>query len=427
MKIIKNNKGASMLATMIAAGIGLVVVLGISKSLMDMADQTTKLKRKGDLSLIKQNLSAKLRDPNMWLETLSRARASVGACNNSAPGRRNSCPIVLYQRNEASPWMCRKRGGTFRQGVVIVDRNGQPQNLNCSRCRSDDNCGFDKKSFSRVVFDNIRYDPTSTNMDARPSFEQGALEDTAGTKGKDDIEVKNSNSDIYDETQVTCPAGQFLIRVQDGQPVCRDYDEGIKGKGCAFPGSNLVGFDNNGNPICRPTRDMAPVIRPTLNALNGTCPARHYLAGYNNRGNPVCRNILTDVAQVAGTCPAGYYFEGFNSNGTKRCKRINSLMSTTYCPTGQLARGVDAYGRPICVRITSSMVRTSTYSDSCDKCDKTKNIGTHFYCSLSDFGSGGWNSDCSVWPSGNRWYFKIHDADKNDQTTRCKAVCIDFK
>lgn len=68
----------------------------------------------------------------------------------------------------------------------------------------------------------------------------------------------------------------------------------------------------------------------------------------------------------------------------------------------------------------------TSYFDSCDKCDRTMNLGPHKFCVLSGVGGpGGFNTDCRVYKSGDDWHLHIQDGDNNSQTHSCRALCFD--
>ncbi|MCK5583710.1 MAG: hypothetical protein KAI33_07970 [Elusimicrobiales bacterium] len=74
--------------------------------------------------------------------------------------------------------------------------------------------------------------------------------------------------------------------------------------------------------------------------------------------------------------------------------------------------------------ITSSPI--TSYTASCDKCNKVKNLGPHKLCVLSGIGGpGGFNTSCRVYKNGNIWHLRVKDGDKNNQTHRCWALCFD--
>jgi hypothetical protein len=68
----------------------------------------------------------------------------------------------------------------------------------------------------------------------------------------------------------------------------------------------------------------------------------------------------------------------------------------------------------------------STYSDTCQVCDRTTYIGVHAVCMLSKVsGPGSTDTICEVIKSGVNWYLRIRDGLDDSQSQSCGVTCMD--
>lgn len=131
-------------------------------------------------------------------------------------------------------------------------------------------------------------------------------------------------------------------------------------KGMCNGNQVLIGFDNNGNPICGSTdaittRNCPPgyyligyvggtgqsgnqVCVPLSNI--GACGAKQYMVGVDASGSRICKTLYE-----VGVCGAGTTLAGFNGSGNPVC--TNKAQGGS-CPSGQAAVGVNWNGSPIC-------------------------------------------------------------------------------
>lgn len=329
VKTLKNKNGMSLLGTLIAAAVGLIVTMGLSKALVNFSEQTTNLARRGDMNIIKQNLVAKLKDTTIW-----KASKNKLSC---VPGK--NCDISLFDvdRNGAATanrWVCKRKGGNINQGVIIMAQNGLTQPLNCSSCASDIACGFDPKKFIRAEIESV---PNDLSDLARPSY-SGYILDTVRSKKMIELDVLSSSEELTDEEQVKCPNGSFLVRVEEGKPICEKNNVALINNGCSAS-QFLVGFNSNGGPICR---DNDQGVK------NKACPAGKVLVAFNVYGNPICRD--DDQGVKNKQCPSGSYLKGFNINGDPICLAV----TVQSCPSGYYMAGM-VNQRAVCKSLASAV------------------------------------------------------------------------
>jgi hypothetical protein len=319
MSILRNERGVSLIGAMIAAAVGLVVTMGISKTLVNFSEQTQKTNRKQIMTQLSGNLNSLLRAKSkVWQPSLDKA----GSC--AYPGEKGKCPLELYRdadpEDNTSPivqFTC--KGDTFKEGVGFFASTGTLKAVNkniCKKCKKDKNCGLDPVKFIRfkVAYKNT---PTTNLM---PDF-NGVIEDRGVSKHVQEIDTLSDSEGvvIYPDT-FKCAAGQHIEGVNaNGTPKCKATFENID---CSATGQILVGIRADGTPDCR---TLTPPPAPTI-SLTNNCPSGQYM--YNIVNNkPQCR---TDKVGTTTTIVSS---GGGSSSSGPSCSGSGTLPRDSYLHT----------------------------------------------------------------------------------------------
>lgn len=127
-----NKKGnASILGVLVAGAIGLVVVGGVTKSIVHQTEQAKQITNQLGLNDVKNRVTSYLQYQKAWEATKDKADALEAGCYPGAEdGGGSKCPIKFYY-NPANPedyanglqqWIYAH--GTESKGVGLVDKNG---------------------------------------------------------------------------------------------------------------------------------------------------------------------------------------------------------------------------------------------------------------------------------------------------------------
>jgi hypothetical protein len=323
--LLNNNKGFNLIGIMIAAAIGLVVVIGITRSLMHFSSQSQKTSSKQIISSVKNNVYSLLKNRKAW-------RWATAVRQNSCLPGKNNCPIILWH-NPTNPstatayndsttvrvWACNigKRGGA----IAYFTHSGAPLELGssasvCSRCskaKDESHCHLkrlkkDPSKFVRVKIAPLKgYNPSSKTT---PPF-NFSVEDYSLTKAKTSFKSQDGQL-IFSPSTSSCPPGQFMTGYlnDDGTPACAAL--GFTGVSCRA-GMVVVRINPDGTAVCA----IAPVSNTTNNVnLNG------------------------------GACPAGQVAVRIAPNGSLAC--VIAVKINTRCPAGTFVYGIDAQGNILC-------------------------------------------------------------------------------
>ena len=124
-----------------------------------------------------------------------------------------------------------------------------------------------------------------------------------------------------------CSPGEVVVKVEtDGTAQCRPMFDG----GSCSTGQSLVGYNTDGSRICR------PII------AGGNCSQGQPMLGLDPNGRAVCA-----PAVEANNCPAGTTLMGFDQRGERLCGSIQSFTVqrvgprgvTATCPQGTVRTG----------------------------------------------------------------------------------------
>lgn len=106
-------------------------------------------------------------------------------------------------------------------------------------------------------------------------------------------------------------------------------------KGACTTGNQvLMGFNNNGDPICGNTDAIT-----TKN-----CPAGYYLIGYVGGQGQTGQQVCVPLSSI-GACGPKQFMAGVDASGTKICK---TLFEVGVCGYGTTLGGIDAAGNSVC-------------------------------------------------------------------------------
>jgi hypothetical protein len=309
-----NNKGAGIAGVMIAAAIGLIVIAGISKALINFSGQTAKTIRANEIARFKENMVRRLTDIDSW-------KISKKKFGGKIPGE--DLGLTLYNGDGTGPWVCRRKGGGLSEGIAILDKKGQPQTLNCSRCLSDKFCGMSPEKFNPVLLD------ATTKGELIPSYKL-AFHDTSGTKTLQKFEATSANEKLYDEEQMTCQPDEFLRMVVNGKPVCEKKDVLLWNKTCPNDWQYLYGFNNQGRPLCD---DIRPYINSEITRYN------------NNFANPAINKVIRKVNRTGSEATSKIKKVGITTKyrkitgkNDKECAHKNTMR----CPNGYMMIAYEA-------------------------------------------------------------------------------------
>jgi len=104
--ILNNTSGVSITGGLVAAAVGVILLAGVAKSLIFIADQIGNLDHIRTLIEIKTNVISMLRNEKAWYATVKRSPGGGAGGVSCFPGNENSggskCPINLWY-NEANP------------------------------------------------------------------------------------------------------------------------------------------------------------------------------------------------------------------------------------------------------------------------------------------------------------------------------------
>jgi hypothetical protein len=263
-KLLHNNRGLTLVGTMISAVIGLFVVMGISKTMINFAGQTAVGIQKQKLMTVSRNIDTLLRNPGMWASTISKNKSGC-----DFPGKPPNCPMELYRKGKR--WSCSsdKNG----EGIAFMTINGVLiEEIDCSKCKGDRTCGIKNVKKGNLVKVKFSYKTPPTLISA-PTFKY-KYEDLGITRSvSKEIEVTNSKLITVDINKIKCGIGKILTGLaNDGSPICIQIQELLKQvnivpirKGNCPDGQVLRGYDINGSPNCTTLLAAAPppqVVRP---------------------------------------------------------------------------------------------------------------------------------------------------------------------
>jgi hypothetical protein len=312
-RFLGNKRGVSLITILIAASIGLVFILGISKLVINFSDRSNRLNRQSELNILASNIIARLKSVDSWEESIKKSGGKTPGLN---------APLKIYK--DGKTWLCPKKGGALNEGVILFSQKGElVEDLDCKKCKKKRACGRSEKEFSRVELT-----ATSSGNLIRPTY-VGSILDTSGLKIAKPISTVSSQ-ELYDEMQVSCGVKEFLVKVVDGKPVCQPEDIALRGKTCG-KGFVLIGFDGNGNPKCnnlntliRPFVDNTTnrrIVTDNLNPRNIEIDRttrdfnrRYSTMGLSGRESEVTGSNFTECALLRRMkCPDGYFMTTYEA------------------------------------------------------------------------------------------------------------------
>lgn len=132
-KYLNLKDGTSMLGVLIASAIGLVVIGGVTKSLLHNVDQSQKVMQNVALTSIKQNIISILRSQKAWKATVDFADPETSGCFPGGENAGTSCPMNLFYNpnnpdlevdyiNNRKKWVCDVSGEDY--GIGLIDFSG---------------------------------------------------------------------------------------------------------------------------------------------------------------------------------------------------------------------------------------------------------------------------------------------------------------
>jgi Tfp pilus assembly protein PilV len=308
MNKIVNNRGMSLVGVMISAAIGLMVVLGFSKALMNFSEQTSTTNRTSLVSQAGSNLNMILRSNKAWSESVNKTKSSC-----KYPGEKNGCTFALYRKGKR--YTC--TGASYNRAIGFMTVSGSlVDDINCSKCKSDVFCGLNPRShFKFEIY--YKNPPNPAQPKLMPDF-AAQMMDPGGTKKVTNVDITGDDAFYIDPETFKCTNGQHLVGVnKDGSAKCvtvthinpatfkcprgqhvvgvnpdgsAKCEQTYKNIDCSGGGQVLVGIKSNGQPDCR---TLTP---PTISV--SSCPGGKLMAGISNN-SAICR---TD--QKGGSAPA---------------------------------------------------------------------------------------------------------------------------
>lgn len=292
-KYLDNQKGMSLLGTMIAAAVGLLVVMGVSKALLNFAEQTSVNMQKSKLATVSRNIDTLLRDPDMWDTSMSKMKSGCGY-----PGKNSSCPLELFNHRGGKKFSC--SSGKVGEAIAFMTTDGALiDNIDCSKCKGSESCGIKSVKKKNLVRFRVSYKSAPAGSSA-PTFKY-QYEDFGFTKSvSKEMEVKNSKQITVNIDQIRCGNGEILTGLtKSGQPVCANLADLIKQ-------ANLV-----------------PVKQ-------GSCPDNQVLTGYDTNGNPKCKTLVASAAPPPPPAPRGGGYTPPPPSTIEYCRVVGAGLKTHY-------------------------------------------------------------------------------------------------
>lgn len=338
---LKSSSGVSLLGTLISAVIGIFVVIGVGRLLVNFSEETTKLSKKRVVAEIKTNTLTLLRSKKAWLASVSRNSGRVPGRNTNLILYYNPNPGLTQPNYNASSvqWTC--PSSNRNTAIAFFSNTGSlVTGVNCSTCSTQKYCGMDMNSHIAAVITV----PTGANNNSSATYPPKfslTIEDAGGTKtaSKQVTTMSDQVGNIFDPQVLTCPGGQVARAIApDGSLIC--VQPTIPGGNCG-PGKVAVGINTLGNPVCT-----------SGNPINFTCPGNNYLKGFDANGNPLCQ--LPTIP--GGRCAVGQVVTGINTDGTPVCSGVPNHAGGM-CPGGAVVNGIYANGTPRCGGMPSPSIR----------------------------------------------------------------------
>lgn len=295
-RTILNNRGMTLLGTMIAAGVGLLVIMGVSKSLITFSEQTVQTHRKQMVSQVSSNLASILRSNKMWNDSVNKMGSGC-----KYPGQKKGCNFEL-QRN-GKRVTC-NNGSTATEAIGYMSTSGSiVEDINCSKCKNDKMCGLDPKKYVRFIV-SYKNKPNPSKPFEMPDF-VARTEDVGGSKHASSVDIENEDGILIDPDLFKCPTGEYIAGVNnDGTPVCKKLSSELTKLNCTG-GKVLVGVNPDGSPKCATVQTKVNI---------SSCPGGKYMAGVSNN-NPICKTLpkstTTTIVKTGGgggsSSPCGGY------------------------------------------------------------------------------------------------------------------------
>lgn len=356
-RVIKfiNKRGGTLFETLLMSGLGIVLVLGLSKFIANFAEKSQNIASQSALHKVKSNVESVLKSAKAW------GWATYENQKSCLPGN-SGCPIILWHNPKNPPskgkgfngynnpasvrvWACNLTSGgaiaySNRSGTILALGNSSSVCGSCANAKDDLHChlkrlGKDPKNFIRIKISPLSNYNASQGMVPPFKFD---LEDYGLTKQKLSFDSVSEQT-VFTPTGNLCPSGSLMTGYNDdiGTPTCR-YP--LTGGSCS--GSSVVlGVNPDGSPRCG-----IPGKSNVSNSIaGGSCPSGSVVTRINNNGVPECV-----VAAKTGTCPAGTLATGFDANGVLTCAPYGGAPVVTPPPgptPGPLVCPVSTTPRPV--------------------------------------------------------------------------------
>lgn len=236
INIIFTKKGAtSLIGVLAASAIGIVVIGGLTKSMLHNAEQEAQTSNERRLDLIKENVISVLRSTNAWRATINFENPAHDSCYPGSEKDGVICPINLYY-NKSNPdnqdayntrakkWVCNVVNKNHGIGLVntmgdliFSDDNTEWKNC-CANTLTDglSDCSF-SPNFKYLVVEVSPPSPLAESEASIPSF---------GIKIIDPFFSKKTTSFTLMDSNLT--GSNLWSEIGDGRIYFNDGNVGIK-------------------------------------------------------------------------------------------------------------------------------------------------------------------------------------------------------